>query len=106
MGSADCRSLAVGLENCRFEGPVRIHVPISQRLGKVDPDGSFAISLPLPSTTQTVRLLLSCAQWLLLATCVFLQAQPGFAEHTTQSALSPHCRGGMWLWNHLCCTLA
>ena len=56
MGSADCRSLAAGLENCRFEGPVRLHVPISQRLGKVDPDGSFAISLPLPSGSQTVCL--------------------------------------------------
>lgn len=55
MGTADNRSLAVGLENCRFEGPVRIHLPISQRLGKVESDGSFAVSLPLPSTSQTVR---------------------------------------------------
>ena len=55
MGSADCRSLAVGLENCRFEGPVRLQLAIPKRLGKVDGDGAFAISLPLPSTSQTVR---------------------------------------------------
>ena len=56
VGTVDCRSIAAGLENCRFEGPVRIHLPIPNGIGKVDEEGTFSLLIPLPTASQAVRL--------------------------------------------------
>lgn len=54
VAAADCRGFATGIENCRFEGPVRLCIPIPPALGAVDSDGGFSFELPLPNPEQQV----------------------------------------------------
>ncbi|KAK9802713.1 hypothetical protein WJX73_010173 [Symbiochloris irregularis] len=49
IAAADCRGFATGIENCRFEGPVRLSLPVPPSLGAVDADGGFSFQLPLPN---------------------------------------------------------
>lgn len=54
LAVADCRSFATGIENCRFEGPVRLCIPCPPSLGAVDAEGGFSFELPLPNPEQNV----------------------------------------------------
>lgn len=46
LAAADINGFSAGVENCHYEGPLRVRIPISVR---VDPDGAVSFDLPLPT---------------------------------------------------------
>jgi hypothetical protein len=48
LAAADRHGFSAGIENCFYEGPLRLRVPVAMRL---DPDGAFSFDLPLPGPT-------------------------------------------------------
>ncbi|KAH7615566.1 hypothetical protein Ndes2526B_g09687 [Nannochloris sp. 'desiccata'] len=46
LAAADCQGFSGGVENCFYEGPLRLRFPLNIKL---DQDGAFSFDLPLPS---------------------------------------------------------
>lgn len=46
LAAADYKGFSAGIENCFYEGPLRMRLPISV---KIDPDGAVSFDLPLPT---------------------------------------------------------
>ena len=46
LAAADCYGFSGGIENCYYEGPLRLRLPLNIQL---DQDGAFSFELPLPA---------------------------------------------------------
>jgi hypothetical protein len=46
LAAADCQGFSGGVENCFYEGPLRLRMPLNIKL---DQDGAFSFDVPLPS---------------------------------------------------------
>ncbi|KAK9816598.1 hypothetical protein WJX72_002556 [[Myrmecia] bisecta] len=54
VAGADARNFSVGLEGARYEGPLRLHLPIPMRA--MESDGAFSFEIPLPNPERQVVL--------------------------------------------------